>query len=52
MVLEERIAHLLLDRHDANGQLVDMFFEKPGFKGLLLTYLAELYDEFRGERVT
>lgn len=49
LVLAERLADLILDRQDANTALVDMFFEKPGFKQQLIAYLADTYDEFRQE---
>lgn len=49
LALERYIADALLDRHEANGQLVDMFFEKPAFKTALLSYLVDTYDEFRLE---
>ncbi len=49
LALEQYIGDALIDRHEANGHLVDMFFEKPGFKKLLLSYLSDSYDEFRTE---
>lgn len=47
MVLEGRIKDLLLDRHEKNGVLFDMFFANPDFQASLLRYLAGTYDEFR-----
>lgn len=49
MVLEQRLAQLLLERQDKNSILVDMFFERPGFKTTLTSYLGGTYDEFRAE---
>ncbi|WP_106817907.1 type I restriction endonuclease subunit R [Janibacter massiliensis] len=48
LVLERQLAELLLDRHSDNTALLDMFFEKPGFKQLVVGYLADqTYTEFR-----
>lgn len=49
MVLEEKIKELLLDRHEKNAVLFDMFFANPDFQATLLHYLAGTYDEFRRE---
>jgi len=49
MVLEQKIKELLLDRHEKNGVLFDMFFTNPSFQVSLLNYLAGTYDEFRRE---
>lgn len=51
MVLEQRIKDLLIDRHDKNGVLFDMFFANPDFQISLVRYLAGTYDEFRRESV-
>ncbi|WP_406832806.1 DEAD/DEAH box helicase family protein [Pedococcus sp. KACC 23699] len=47
MVLEQKIKDLLLDRHEKNGVLFDLFFANPDFQSSLLHYLAGTYDEFR-----
>ena len=49
LVLTEKIKQLLVDRHDKNGQLFDLFFANPDFQGMVLEYLAGTYDEFRRE---
>ncbi len=38
---------MIVDRHEANGQLFNAFFGKPGFRDALLKYVAESYDEIR-----
>jgi type I restriction enzyme, R subunit len=48
VVLEKRAEDLILDRHEANGELFSAFFEKPGVRAAFLKYLADSYDEFRG----
>ncbi|MGI8761472.1 MAG: type I restriction enzyme subunit R domain-containing protein [Jatrophihabitantaceae bacterium] len=49
-VVLERIAEdAIVDRHESNGQLFNAFFEKPGFRDALMTYLAGSYDEIRDE---
>ncbi len=47
IVLEQFTDRVVLDRADANGVLVDAYFEQPGVKDRLLRYLATTYDEFR-----
>lgn len=47
LVLEERIKQLLLERHDKNGALFDMFFANPDFQQMMLRYLAGTYDQLR-----
>jgi type I restriction enzyme R subunit len=42
----------IIDRHEANGQLFAAFFEKPGFRDLLIKYLAGSYDEIRDENAS
>ncbi|GAA4722319.1 DEAD/DEAH box helicase family protein [Pedococcus ginsenosidimutans] len=49
MVLEQKIKDLLLDRHEKNGVLFDLFFANPDFQATLLHYLSGTYDEFRAE---
>ena len=49
MVLEEKIKELLLDRHEKNGVLFDLFFANPDFQSMLLHHLGGTYDEFRRE---
>ena len=51
-VLWERVKDLLVERHDKNGVLFDMFFGNPDFQTTLVNYLAGTYDEFRHEAVT
>ena len=50
MVLEQKVKDLLVDRHDKNGVLFDLFFANPDFQASLVRYLAGTYDEFRSER--
>ena len=49
MVLEQKIKDLLVDRHEKNGMLFDLFFANPDFRVSLLSYLVGTYDEFRRE---
>ena len=49
MVLEQKIKDLLVDRHEKNGLLFDLFFANPDFQASLLSYLVGTYDEFRQE---
>ena len=49
MVLEQKVKDLLIDRHDKNGLLFDLFFSNPDFQVSLVRYLAGTYDEFRRE---
>ena len=49
MVLEQKVKDLLIDRHDKNGVLFDLFFANPDFQTSLVRYLAGTYDEFRKE---
>jgi type I restriction enzyme, R subunit len=49
MVLEQKVKDLLIDRHDKNGVLFDLFFANPNFQVSLVRYLAGTYDEFRKE---
>ena len=51
MVLEQKVKDLLIDRHDKNGVLFDLFFANPDFQTSLVRYLAGTYDEFRQESV-
>ncbi len=52
MVLEQKIKDLLVDRHDKNGELFDLFFANPDFQVSLVRYLAGTYDEFRKESIS
>ncbi|MEO6701271.1 MAG: type I restriction endonuclease subunit R, partial [Jatrophihabitantaceae bacterium] len=52
VVLHKKAESLIVDRHEANGQLFNAFFEKPGFRDALIRYLAESYDEIRDEVVS
>lgn len=48
LVLADRLGNLILERHDGNGSLVDMYFEKAGFKQQLVSYIAaDAYHHFR-----
>lgn len=49
MVLEQKVKDLLIDRHDKNGILFDLFFSNPDFQVSLVRYLSGTYDEFRKE---
>jgi type I restriction enzyme R subunit len=49
VVLQQKAESMIVDRHEANGQLFNAFFEKPGFRDALMRYLAESYDEIRDE---
>jgi type I restriction enzyme R subunit len=49
LVLTEKIKQLLVDRHDKNGELFDLFFANPDFQVMILDYLAGTYDEFHRE---
>ena len=51
MVLEQRVKDLLIDRHDKNGVLFDLYFSNPEFQVSLVRYLAGTYDEFRKESI-
>lgn len=42
----------IVDRHEANGQLFNAFFEKPGFRDAVIKYLSATYDEIRHEDVS
>ena len=52
VVSHKKAESLIVDRHEANGQLFNAFFEKPGFRDALIRYLAESYDEIRDEVVS
>ncbi|WP_374457961.1 type I restriction endonuclease subunit R [Nocardioides sp.] len=49
LVLAEKIKEFLVQRHDKNGHLFDLFFANPDFQVMLLSHLAGTYDEFRTE---
>ncbi|OZF33041.1 restriction endonuclease subunit R [Rhodococcus sp. 14-2483-1-1] len=49
LVLEQKVKDLLLDRHEKNAVLFDMFFANPDFQAMLLNHLGGTYDEFRRE---
>jgi type I restriction enzyme R subunit len=42
----------IVDRHEANGQLFNAFFEKPGFRDAVIKYLSATYDEIRQDDVS
>lgn len=51
LIMLERLAEdMIVDRHQANGMLFNAYFEKPGFREMLLTYLGDAYAEIRDER--
>ncbi len=47
VVLEGHAEDAIVNRHEANGQLFNAFFEKPGFREKLLEYLETSYDDIR-----
>lgn len=49
VVLQKYAEGKIVDRHEANGQLFAAFFEKLGFREMLINYLAVSYDEIRSE---
>ena len=49
VVLQRTAESMIVDRHEANGQLFSAFFEKPGFREAMIRYLAESYDEIRAD---
>lgn len=49
LVLADKIKQLLVERHDKNGHLFDVFFANVDFQTMILDYLAGTYDEFRRE---
>ena len=51
IVLEKFAEDAIIDRHEANGILLNAFFEKPGFKEALLKHPGDSYDEIRTEDV-
>ena len=52
IVLQKKAESMIVDRHEANGQLFNAFFEKPGFRDALIRYLAESYDEIRDDNAS
>ena len=52
IVLEKFAEDAIIDRHQANGMLFNAFFEKPGFRDVLLDYLGSSYDEIRDENAS
>jgi type I restriction enzyme, R subunit len=49
VVMEKRAEDSIIERHEANGQLFNALFEKPGFREALMEYLATSYEEIREE---
>jgi hypothetical protein len=45
--MEKRAEDSIIERHEANGQLFNALFEKPGFRETLMEYLATSYEEIR-----
>ena len=52
LILEQKIKDLLVDRHEANDKLFDLFFSNPQFQVSYVRFLAGTYDEFRAEAVS
>ncbi len=52
LILEQKIKDLLVDRHEANDKLFDLFFSNPQFQVSYVRFLASTYDEFRAEAVS
>jgi type I restriction enzyme R subunit len=50
-VLQDRADAMILDRHQANGELFAAYFDKPGFREALLAAMAATYEEIRAEGV-
>lgn len=46
-VLDDRVGELILDREEANGELLSMFFGNLEFRKHVVSFLAGTYDEFR-----
>ncbi len=51
LVLENKIKEFIVQRHDKNRDLFDLFFTNPNFQTMVLSYLGGTYDEFRAEAV-
>ncbi|MVA74775.1 DEAD/DEAH box helicase [Auraticoccus sp. F435] len=49
LVLENRVKELLVQRHEKNGLLFDLFFSNQDFQERFLDHLTTTYDEFRAE---
>ncbi|MFT4087672.1 MAG: DEAD/DEAH box helicase family protein [Gordonia sp. (in: high G+C Gram-positive bacteria)] len=47
LILEEKIKEFLLERHEKNGVLFDLFFTNPDFQRMLLAHLGDTYDDLR-----
>lgn len=47
VMLEKLVEAMILDRHQVDEMLFDAYHEKPGFREMLLSYLAPTYYEFR-----
>ena len=47
VALEAKVKDLIVDRHEANGQLFDAFFGNPRFARLMVEYLSETYETLR-----
>jgi len=45
IVTEKKADDLIIERHEANGQLFEATFDKPGVRELFMKYLASSYDE-------
>ncbi len=39
----------IIERHEANTDLFNAYFEKPGFRDAFITFLAQAYPEIRAE---
>lgn len=49
VVLDRFTEAAIIDRHEANGMLFNAFFEKPGFRGALMSFLDTVYEDIRDE---
>ena len=47
--LDEYADAAIIERHEANTELFNAFFDKPGFRDAFITFLAQAYPEIRAE---
>ena len=47
--LEQHADNAIIERHTANGELFNAYFEKPGFRDAFLAFLRQTYTEIRDE---
>lgn len=50
--LEQHADDAIITRHEANAELVNAFFEKPGFRDAFISFLTQTYPEIRAEENT